>query len=83
MDTTTQSTPETNTQITLSDLQSLKVCVEVACQRGAYRAEEMQAIGTVYNTLAKFLSAVTPQTAPADDAAESASQPTDTQQEDQ
>lgn len=74
MDTTTQPTPEINTQITLSDLQSLKVCVEVACQRGAYRAEEMQAIGTVYNTLAKFLSAATPQVAPAEDTAETTSQ---------
>lgn len=83
MDTTTQSTPEPNIQITLSDLQSLKVCVEVACQRGAYRAEEMQAIGTVYNTLAKFLSAVTPQATPADDTAEPAIQPVDAQQEDQ
>ena len=83
MDTTTQSTPEINTQITLSDLQSLKVCVEVACSRGAYRAEEMQAIGTVYNSLAKFLSAVTPQAAPAEDTAESAMQSLDIQQEDQ
>ena len=83
MDTTTQPTPETNTQITLSDLQSLKVCVEVACSRGAYRAEEMQAIGTVYNSLAKFLSAVTPQTTPTGDTAESAMQPLDIQQEDQ
>jgi hypothetical protein len=81
MDTTTQPTPETTTQLTLSDLQSLKVCVEVACQRGAYRAEEMQAIGTVYNTLAKFLSAVAPQATPADDSQESAMQPVDTQQE--
>jgi hypothetical protein len=81
MDTTTQPTPELNTQITLSDLQSLKVCVEVACSRGAYRAEEMQAIGTVYNNLAKFLSAVTPQTTPADDTAELASQTLDLQQE--
>jgi hypothetical protein len=43
----------------------------------------MQAIGTVYNNLAKFLSAVTPQTTPADDTAESAMQPLDVQQEDQ
>lgn len=83
MDTTTQPTPETNTQITLSDLQSLKVCVEVACSRGAYRAEEMQAIGTVYNNLTKFLGAVTPQTTPANDTAESAMQSLDIQQEDQ
>ena len=83
MDTTTQPTPELNTQITLSDLQSLKVCVEVACSRGAYRAEEMQAIGTVYNNLAKFLSTVTPQTTQAGDTAESAMQPLDIQQEDQ
>jgi len=80
---TTQPTPEPNIQITLSDLQSLKVCVEVACSRGAYRAEEMQAIGTVYNNLAKFLSTVTPQTTQAGDTAESAMQPLDIQQEDQ
>ena len=56
-------------QITLKDLHGLKVCVEVACQRGAYRADEMQAIGTVYNNLATFLKSVEPAAAQAEGAA--------------
>jgi hypothetical protein len=43
----------------------------------------MQAIGTVYNTLVKFLSAVTPQVSPAPDPNEPAIQPLDLQQEEQ
>lgn len=62
METTTQPTEP---QLTLKDLQGLKVCVEVACQRGAYRAEEMQAIGTVYTNLATFLKNVEPAATPA------------------
>lgn len=66
----TTSTQPTDPQLNLKDLHGLKVCVEVACQRGAYRAEEMQAIGTVYNNLVAFLKSVEtpaaaePETAP-------------------
>jgi len=54
MDTNTQSQVELN----LQDLRGVKTCVEIACQRGAYRAEEMKVIGTIYDKLASFLSAV-------------------------
>ena len=53
--TTTQSN---NIELNLQDLRALKTLVEVACQRGAYRADEMKAIGTVYDRIAGFLAAV-------------------------
>jgi hypothetical protein len=53
---------DTNTpNITVQDLQGLKSALEVACARGAFRAEEMQAIGTLYNNVAQFLNAIEPQ----------------------
>ena len=56
MDTTTQ--PPTQVELNLQDLRGVKTCVEIACQRGAYRADEMKIIGTIYDKLASFLSAV-------------------------
>lgn len=64
--TTTQSN---NIELNLQDLRALKTCVEVACQRGAYRADEMTAIGTVYDRIAGFLSAVDANQASSDTAA--------------
>lgn len=57
---------DTNTpNITIQDLIGLKSAIEVACSRGAYRAEEMQAIGSLYNNVAKFIKAIEPQVQPA------------------
>ena len=66
------STPDTNTggtaipQITVQDLAGIKSIIEAACQRGAFRAEEMKPIGELYDRLAGFLSAVQPQVTPPD-----------------
>jgi len=48
----------TENQITVADLNLLKNIVDVASSRGAFRASEMQEIGTVYNRLNTFLEAV-------------------------
>jgi len=48
-------------ELTVIDLQNLKSIIEVAAQRGAFRAAEMEAIGTQFNKLVKFLEAVAPQ----------------------
>lgn len=56
MDTITQ--PQTQVDLTLNDLRGLKTCVEIACQRGAFKAEEMKAVGTVYEKISSFLGAV-------------------------
>lgn len=45
--------------LTLADLAGLKSIIDVAAQRGAFKPNEMQAVGTVYNKLTTFLSAAT------------------------
>ena len=43
-------------QITISDLDALKNLINVACGRGAFRADEMTQIGTLYDKLDTFLT---------------------------
>jgi hypothetical protein len=45
-------------QLTITDLVTLQQTVEIACTRGAFRAEEMKKIGTVYEQLSAFLLAL-------------------------
>lgn len=45
--------------LNLSDLAALKSVVEVASQRGAFKAAELEAVGKVYNKLNTFLESVT------------------------
>jgi hypothetical protein len=47
-------------------LAGLRQIINVAAQRGAFRAEEMEVIGRVYNKLNAFLNSL----APAEEAAE-------------
>lgn len=64
------TTPETNTggpdipQITVQDLAGLQNVIEAACQRGAFRANEMKAVGELYDRLAGFLQAIQPVVTP-------------------
>jgi len=46
--------------LTLQDLRVLAGSIELGAQRGAYRAQEMEVIGSTYNKLAKFLEANAP-----------------------
>ena len=48
---------ETNT-ITISDLDTIKNIINLASTRGAFRAEELSMVGTVYDKLTAFLEAV-------------------------
>ena len=50
-----------NQQITVSDLNGLKEIVDLACTRGAFRANEMQQVGELYTKLSNFLEAVVAQ----------------------
>ncbi|NBP56100.1 hypothetical protein EBU71_06115 [bacterium] len=53
-----QSTPpEESTDLTINDLNGLKTIIDVATQRGAFKASELEAVGKLYNRLDKFLSA--------------------------
>ena len=65
-------------QITVADLNLLKNIVDVASSRGAFRANELQDIGTVYNRLAAFLEAVVAQ-AQEQQLAEAGTQPDSTE----
>jgi hypothetical protein len=49
---------ENTNQITIADLDTIKNIIDLASSRGAFRGEELQEIGTVYNKLKNFLDAV-------------------------
>ena len=46
------------TELTVQDLQALKVIIDVASQRGAFKPGEMVTVGQTYNKLEKFLEAI-------------------------
>jgi hypothetical protein len=54
-------TAEQNYDLTVQDLSALRNIIDVAAQRGSFKPNEMQAVGTVYNKLAGFLDAVSKQ----------------------
>jgi hypothetical protein len=60
--------PEGTTELTITDLNALKQIIDVASQRGAFKPNEMMTVGSTYNKLETFLSAVAAQQpAPAPD----------------
>jgi hypothetical protein len=46
--------------LTITDLQNLRAIIDVASTRGAFKAAEFAAVGTVFNKLDAFLNAVAP-----------------------
>ena len=46
--------------LTIVDLQNLRSIIDVAARRGAFAAAEMTSVGTVFNKLDNFLTAVAP-----------------------
>jgi len=50
--------PEVMPEITISDLQSIEQIISIASTRGAFKANEMTAVGTVYDRISKFLAYV-------------------------
>lgn len=47
-----------STDLNISDLVALKSIVEVASQRGAFKANELEAVGKTFNKLNTFLESV-------------------------
>jgi hypothetical protein len=47
--------------LTINDLQALKTIVDVSCQRGTFKANEMASVGQVFNRLTAFLDHITSQ----------------------
>jgi len=45
-------------ELTINDLAGIKQVIDVASSRGAFRPNEMMTVGTVYNKLEAFLTAV-------------------------
>lgn len=59
-------------ELTIVDLQNIRSIIEVSSRRGAFAAGELEAVGTTFNKLAKFLDAVAPAQTPAEGQAETA-----------
>jgi|LakMenE18May11ns_1017448.scaffolds.fasta_scaffold9861237_3 hypothetical protein len=58
---TTETSTQPTAELNINDLATLKAAVDLAATRGAYKAEEMAAVGNVYNKLAAFLEQVSKQ----------------------
>jgi hypothetical protein len=59
-----EQAPAASPELTIADLTNLRSVIDVASQRGAFRAAEMSAVGAVFNKLNSFLEAVYPQQLP-------------------
>ncbi len=57
--TTGQEASAESTELNISDLQALKAIIDVASGRGAFKANELEAVGKTYNRLNNFLTQVT------------------------
>ena len=45
--------------LTISDLSAMKTIIDIASSRGAFKPNEMVAVGQTYNKLSAFLDSVT------------------------
>ena len=62
-------------ELTVTDLQNIRSIIDIAATRGAFKANEMAAVGTVFNKLDIFLAAVVPAQQKEQAEAEAAAQP--------
>jgi hypothetical protein len=51
--------PQQGADLNISDLAAIKSIIDVATQRGAFRAPELEAVGKTYNKLVSFLETIT------------------------
>lgn len=56
-----QAAPDLN----INDLAAIRSIIDVASQRGAFKAGEMEAVGKVYNKLSAFLDSISDKKDPA------------------
>lgn len=47
---------DTPHELNISDLATLKNIIDLACERGAFRASEMKTVGETYDKLSAFLA---------------------------
>jgi hypothetical protein len=57
---TPQAEQSAQPELTIQDLQNLRAIIDVASQRGAFKAVEMSAVGAAFNKLNDFLNSVAP-----------------------
>jgi hypothetical protein len=50
-----------NTELTINDLNAMKVIIDIASSRGAFKPNEMSIVGQTYTKLTAFLDTVTKQ----------------------
>lgn len=53
-----QSPPAASAELNISDLIAVKSIIEVASQRGAFKAAELEAVGKTFNKLNTFIESV-------------------------
>ncbi len=61
---TEKATPQNN-DLTISDLNAMKTIIDIASSRGAFKPNEMMAVGQTYTKLEAFLDSVAKQAASA------------------
>lgn len=47
--------------LTINDLDAIKNIIDVSCSRGAFRANEMEVVGKIFNKLSAFLASISAQ----------------------
>jgi len=57
--TTAPTEPAAGPDLNINDLMAVRSIVEVASQRGAFKASELESVGKIYNKLNSFLEQVT------------------------
>ena len=58
------NTPAATPELSISDLQNLRAIVDTAARRGAFAANEMSAVGAVFDRVNAFLNSVAPPAEP-------------------
>lgn len=53
-----ENNKEFTSNLTVNDLINIKNIIDVASARGAFRGEELSAVGEVYNKLATFVASI-------------------------
>ena len=56
-----ETTPTDGAELNVSDLNAMKMIIDVASSRGAFKPAEMSVVGQTYTKLTNFLDSVTKQ----------------------
>jgi hypothetical protein len=60
-DATPEAAAQNPNELTINDLQAMKVIIDIASSRGAFKPNEMVAVGQTYTKLESFLEVVSKQ----------------------